>query len=139
VMSILVGVGLLLAVPIGAAVLNNAEGGSPTIASDLPDYNPGGAVTLSGSGWDSGGAQVHIVVNDDVGQTWQHVVDVAPDSNGDVTDVFQLPNYFVAQYSVQATQQTASGTLTATSSFTDANPSADLDQCANDPDPSPNT
>jgi Prealbumin-like fold domain len=139
VMSILVGVGLLLAVPIGAAVLNNAEGGSPTIASDLPDYNPGGTVTLSGSGWDSGGAQVHIVVNDDVGQTWQHVVDVAPDSNGDVTDVFQLPNYFVAQYSVQATQQTASGTLTATSSFTDANPSADLDQCANDPDPSPNT
>jgi hypothetical protein len=138
-MSILVGVGLLLAVPIGAAVLNNAEGGSPTIASDLPDYNPGGTVTLSGSGWDSGGAQVHIVVNDDVGQTWQHVVDVAPDSNGDVTDVFQLPNYFVAQYSVQATQQTASGTLTATSSFTDANPSADLDQCANDPDPSPNT
>jgi Prealbumin-like fold domain len=135
---VLVAAGLLLAVTSGAAILGTG-GGSPTITSDLPDYNPGGTVTLTGSSWDSGGAKVHIVVNDDVGQTWQHVADVTPDSNGAITDVFQLPNYFVAQYSVQATQQTDSGTLTASSSFTDANPSANLDQCANDPAPSPSS
>jgi hypothetical protein len=136
---VLVACGLLLAVTSGAAILGSDGGGSPTIQSDLPDYNPGGTVTLTGSSWDAGGTKVHIVVNDSVGQTWQHVADVTPDSNGDVKDVFQLPNTFVAQYSVDATQQTDAGTLTASSSFTDANPSADLDQCANGQAPSPST
>src|SRR5512133_1309739 len=136
---VLVACGLLLAVTSGAAILGSDGGGSPTIQSDLPDYNPGGTVTLTGSSWDAGGTKVHIVVNDSVGQTWQHVADVTPDSNGDVKDVFQLPNTFVAQYSVDATQQTDAGTLTASSSFTDANPSADLDQCANAQAPSPST
>ena len=121
-----------------ASVLTGGSGG-PTIQSDLADYNPGGTVTLTGSGWDTGGTAVHIVVNDDVGQTWQHVADVTPDSSGAITDVFTLPNYFVAQYSVQAIQITPSAELSASTSFTDANPSADLDQCGNDPAPSPST
>src|SRR4051794_6736387 len=124
----------------GATVAWAALGDSgPSIASDLADYNPGQTVTLTGSGWDTGGTQVHIVVNDDVGQTWSHVADVTPDGGGTVTESFQLPSFFVAAYSVVATQTTETGTLTARSSFTDANPSADLDQCANDPAPSPNT
>ena len=86
-----------------------------------------------------GGAAVHIVVNDDEGQTWQHVADVRPDADGAITDTFSLPSFFVAAYSVKASQSTEAGTITATSSFTDANPSADLDQCANDPAPSPST
>jgi hypothetical protein len=116
-----------------------ANGAGATISSDLPDYNPGQTVTLSGGGWDSGGAAVHIVVNDDEGQTWQHVADVRPDADGAITDTFSLPSFFVAAYSVKASQSTEAGTITATSSFTDANPSADVDQCANDPAPSPSS
>ena len=89
-------------------------------------------MTLTGNGWDTGGTKVHIVVNDAIGQTWQHTVDVAPDSSGNVTDVFQLPNTFVAQYSVDATQQVGTVTMSASSSFTDApGSSANLDDCQN--------
>jgi hypothetical protein len=124
----------------GASVAWAAVGDSgPSIASELADYNPGQTVTLTGSGWDTGGTQVHIIVNDDEGQTWSHVADVTPSADGTVTDSFELPTWFVAVYSVVATQTTETGTLTATSSFTDANPSADLDQCANDPAPSPSS
>ncbi|HET7449700.1 MAG TPA: hypothetical protein VFJ78_03830 [Gaiellaceae bacterium] len=113
--------------------------GTPTIASDYADYNPGQTVTLTGTNWDTGGSTVHIVVNDSVGNTWQHTADVTPASDGSIKDVFQLPTTFIAQYSVNASQTTSSGTLTASSSFTDANASASIDQCANDPAPSPST
>src|SRR5262249_8319036 len=84
--------------------------------------------------------QVHIVVNDTAGvDTFLHDVNVDV-VNGAITDSFSLPTYFVASYTVTATQQTSSGgTLTATSTFTDANASANLDQCANDPAPSPSS
>src|SRR3954454_15790349 len=49
-----------------------SSGATPTITSDLPDYNPGQQVTLTGSNWDPAGGPVHIVVNDNVGQTWQY-------------------------------------------------------------------
>src|SRR5262245_11191637 len=122
-----------------AASIGAADESAPTIQSELPDYNPGQTVTLTGANWATNGATVHIVVNDAVGATWKHTADVPVSAGGAVTDSFQLPNYFVATYSVHATQQTASGMLEASSSFTDANPSANLDQCANDPAPSPNT
>ena len=112
----------------------------PTISSDLADYNPGGTVTLTGANWDTGGAKVHIVVTEDnAAQAWQHVADVAPSADGNLSYSFQLPTYFVAQYSVQATQEVGSSTLSASTSFTDANPSATLDQCGNDSAPSPAT
>src|SRR5205814_4330895 len=83
--SIVLGVGLLMALPAGAVIGGSFIGGtsssSPTISSDQPDYNPGQTVTLTGNGWDTGGTKVHIVVNDAIGQTWQHTVDVAPDSS----------------------------------------------------------
>ena len=135
----LLAVGAIAALTAGSA-LAFSPGGSPTISSDLPDYNPGQTVNLSGGNWDpDAGTQVHIVVNDSAGQVWQHTADVSPGSDGTVSDTFSLPTVFVANYNVSATQETGSGTLSATSSFTDANASADLDQCANDPVPSPNT
>jgi hypothetical protein len=75
-------------------------------------------------------------VNDDANQSWSFNSDPDPVANdsGDFTYEFQLPNWFVATYSVTATGAT-SGTATAT--FTDANASADLDQCANGQAPSP--
>jgi hypothetical protein len=93
---------------------------APTIKSDLEDYPPGGLVTLTGTNWQPG-ESVHIFVNDDWGSSWSRNVDVIADESGNITDQFNLPNWFVAQYSVVATG-TVSGT--SRSSFTDSNPSA---------------
>jgi hypothetical protein len=90
---------------------------APTIQSDQADYAPGELVTLTGSGWQAG-ESVNIVVNDDAGQTWNRNVDVTADASGNITDSFNLPDWFVATYSVKATG--ASGAV-ATSSFTDGN------------------
>jgi hypothetical protein len=122
--------GLVLSM-LGAAAL---AGSNPTITSDLADYNPGGTVSLTGAGWDPA-EPVHIVVNDTIGQTWKHTADVVASDDGLVSDTFQLPNYFVSDYDVTATGPTSG---TATTTFTDANPSADLDQCANGSLASPN-
>ena len=102
----------------GAAWATSAEGSPPpTIASDKPDYAPGETVTLSGANWQPG-ESVHVFVNDDVGQTWSHSADVVAAADGTITDQFQLPDWFVALYSVTATGPD-SGTVR--SSFTDAN------------------
>jgi hypothetical protein len=110
--------GLLLAVP-AIAFAQDVTGSTsplvPTIQSDKADYAPGELVTLTGSGWQPG-ESVNIVVNDDVGQTWNRNVNVIADASGNITDQFNLPNMFVATYSVTATG--ASGAV-ATSSFTD--------------------
>jgi len=137
----------LLAGMIPAALVFNAasagaDGGAPTIQSDFADYNPGQTVTLTGANWDSASSsQVHIVVNDSDGFTWQHTADVSPAADGTIQDVFKLSTSFISHYSVEASQLAADGTtvLKASSSFTDANSSASLDQCANDPFPSPST
>jgi hypothetical protein len=107
----------LIAVP-GAAALAQDTGTSPapTIQSDKADYAPGELVTLTGSGWQAG-ESVNIVVNDNVGQTWNRNVNVIADPSGNITDSFNLPDWFVATYTVTATG--ASGT--ATTSFTDGN------------------
>jgi hypothetical protein len=89
---------------------------TPTIASDQADYGPGATVRLTGSGWGPG-ENVHIFVNDDVGQTWQYNGDVTADASGAFTTEFQLPSSFVATYKVTATG--AAGE-TATTTFTDA-------------------
>jgi hypothetical protein len=94
----------------------HAATAAPTIASNQPDYAPGATVTLTGTNWSSGEA-VHIVVNDTLGQTWQHDVVVNALSDGTVTDGFTLPNYFVANYDVTATGPISG---TATTTFTDA-------------------
>ena len=88
---------------------------APSIKSDLEDYPPGGLVTLTGANWQPG-ESVHIFVNDDFGSSWSRNVDVIADASGNITDQFNLPNWFVAEYSV-----TATGAISgpATTSFTD--------------------
>ena len=93
---------------------------TPSVSSDYEDYNPGATVTLSGSGWGSG-ESIHIFVNDDVGQLWSLNGDVAAALDGRFTYAFQLPSFFVANYTVTATG--SSGTVARTT-FTDSNPSA---------------
>src|SRR5215203_2198008 len=88
---------------------------TPTIQSDKADYAPGELVTLTGSGWVPG-ESVNIVVNDDVGQTWNRNVNVIADPSGNISDSFNLPDWFVATYTVTATG-TQSGVATTT--FTD--------------------
>ena len=88
---------------------------TPTISSDKADYSPGATVVLSGHGWPAG-ESVHINVNDDVGQTWAHDVDVTADAAGSFTDQFTLPDWFVADYTVRAAG--SSGTV-ATTTFSD--------------------
>jgi hypothetical protein len=116
--SVLLGVFVLFALGATAPAMGMTnEGGSstPWIASDKSDYDPGGLVTLTGGNW-APSESVHVNVNDDVGQSWSRDVDVTADQNGNITDSFNLPDWFVATYSVKATG--ASGAV-ATTTFTD--------------------
>jgi hypothetical protein len=89
----------------------------PQIWSDKADYSPGELVTLSGTNW-APGESVHIRVNDDADESWRRDVDVVADENGAIVDQFNLPDWFVAVYSVTATGAISG---TATWSFTDGN------------------
>jgi hypothetical protein len=112
--------GIMLAIP-AIAFAQDVTGTTslvvPTMQSDKADYAPGELVTLTGSGWQPG-ESVNIVVNDDEGQTWNRNVNVIADASGNISDSFNLPDWFVAAYSVKATG--ASGAV-ATTSFTDGN------------------
>ncbi|MBK8758261.1 MAG: hypothetical protein IPM08_14410 [Actinomycetales bacterium] len=118
---------------LGSVRIAFAADGPPTLVSDQADYPPGGTVVLSGANWASG-EQVHIVVNDDAGQTWSlssgsngAAADPVAGPDGSIAYTFQLPAWFVATYTATATG--ASGT--ASVSFTDS-PVKAFDQCAND-------
>ena len=87
---------------------------APWIASDRDDYAPGSLVTLTGGNWEPG-ESVHVLVNDDQGQSWSLSELTEADDSGTIRYQFVLPDWFVALYSVSATA--ASGT--ATTSFTD--------------------
>jgi Bacterial Ig domain/PKD domain len=89
----------------------------PSVWSDKADYSPGEQVSLSGANW-APGESVHIRVNDDAGQTWSRDVDLTAAVDGTISDQFNLPDWFVAQYSVTAIGA-SSGTATWT--FTDGN------------------
>ena len=110
----------LLASATGAMAMpasDPAASGAPSISSDQADYAPGDRVTLTGASWQAG-ESVHIRVNDDAGRTWSRDVDVTADGDGAIADSFNLPDWFVADYSVRATG--ASGSVASTS-FTDGN------------------
>jgi hypothetical protein len=114
--------GLLLALaavaPGARADVYDPADWAPSVWSDKADYAPGELVTLSGAHWQPGEV-VNVVVNDDAGQTWRRDVDVTADDAGGVTDAFNLPEHFVAEYKVTASGR-SSGAV-ATTSFTDGN------------------
>jgi putative hemolysin len=108
----------------GAALATVDEGTTPpSISSDKADYAPGELVTLRGSHWRAG-ETVTIDVNDDQGQTWRRTVDVTADADGTIVDTFNLPDWFVAQYTVTATGPVSG---TAVTSFTDGNVKVSID------------
>jgi YDG domain/Bacterial Ig-like domain (group 3) len=98
------------------SVLADEPPPAPTIASDKADYAPGELVTLTGANW-AASETVTIDVNDDAGKTWRRTVDVVADEAGAIIDQFNLPDWFVATYTVVATSPSAS----AATSFTDGN------------------
>jgi hypothetical protein len=99
----------------GASAMRETASATPSIVSDQVDYLPGETVTLTGGNWGADEA-VHILVNDNVGQSWQYATDTTADGSGSFSIQFQLPNSFVAIYDVTATGATSG---TATTSFTD--------------------
>jgi hypothetical protein len=109
----------VLAMGSSAAQAMPVDGGTatnPWVQSDELDYAPGSTVTLSGGNWQPG-ENVHIFVDDTNGHTWNHSADVTADDAGEIQDVFDLPNVWVADYDVTATGS-SSGTVTA--AFTDS-------------------
>ena len=88
----------------------------PQVWSDQADYAPGDTVTLSGANW-APGETVHLVVNDDAGQTWRYENDVSASAEGSFSDQFELPDWFVAVYTVTAAGASSG---TATWAFTDS-------------------
>jgi hypothetical protein len=98
-----------------------------TIASDQADYPPGATVTLFGAGWAAEEA-VQLFVNDDSFQSWSHSAEVTAAGDGTFTYQFELPTWFVANYSVTASGSTSG---TATTTFTDL-AIGTYDQCSND-------
>src|SRR6266702_4125085 len=113
--SALLVLGLLLARANSASAASSPSGA--TITSDQADYQPGATVTLTGAGW-AANEDVHIFVNDSVGNTWSlnSNPDPVADANGAFTYSFSLPNSFIANYTVTATGPTSG---TATTTFTD--------------------
>jgi hypothetical protein len=89
----------------------------PSVSSDKADYAPGELVTLSGANW-AAGESVHVVVNDDAGQSWRYENDATAAADGTFSMQFNLPDWFVAVYTVTATGATSG---IATWSFTDGN------------------
>src|SRR5262245_48108424 len=133
---ILIGAVGAVLVLIGGLAASAQVIGSPTgatITSDKADYPPGAMVTLTGAGWASG-EQVHLVVNDTIGQTWKLVsgvdgaaADPIANASGGFTYVVDLPDTFISDYDVTATGPISG---TATTTFTDA-VAAVLSQCQN--------
>jgi len=89
----------------------------PTIVSDKDDYPPGGHVVLTGGDWQPG-ESVQIYVQDDQGQSWSERGTAVAGDDGTLTYELNLPNYFVAVYSVEATGEVSG---VARTSFTDGN------------------
>ena len=76
-------------------------------------------MVLTGQNW-QGDATVRVFTNDHVFSSWNRNVYVSVAADGTITDSFNLPNWFVADYSVVATGlQTG---RVATTTFTDAAP-----------------
>lgn len=114
---------------------------SPTIATDKTDYPIGATVVITGTGWQAGEV-VTLQVTDDLSPTDPNHEAHAPwtviaDANGNVSTTWTVDQDADGLVLTLTATGTISGTVSTT--FTDANPSANLDQCANDQFPSPSS
>ena len=80
----------------------SAPTGTPTLDSDEEEYAPGAAVALTGSDWQPGDT-VHLAVDDDADDAWDHSWDVTVAADGTITDTFDLPDGLVAEFTATAT------------------------------------
>ena len=58
---------------------------------------------------------MHIVVDDDKSDAWDHIADVTADANGSLSDTFELPTGLAATFTASATD---SSDKSATATFT---------------------
>ena len=79
-----------------------APTGTPALDSDEEEYAPGATVTLTGTGWHAGDT-VHLAVDDDATDAWDHSADVTVAADGTITDTFDLPDGLAAEFSATAT------------------------------------
>ncbi|MGN6380959.1 MAG: MBG domain-containing protein, partial [Gaiellales bacterium] len=117
---VLIGLAAMLVFPAAASAMIDQQVSappSPTVWTDKSDYNPGATVTLFGAGW-TPGETVHVFVNDADGQTWSYTNDVTVSDVGEFSHQFALPTWFVAAYTVTATDDAGQSVTT---SFTDGN------------------
>ena len=74
-------------------------------------------MTLSGSDWQAGDT-VHVAVNDDGSDAWDHSADVTVAADGTITDTFDLPDGLAAEFTATATDPTdRSATATFSAGF----------------------
>lgn len=115
---------------------------SATLATDKLDYAPTDSAVITGSGLLPNTEYTLFVSSTDPPPS-SFSVTVTTTDQGTFVYSYQLDGTYRPNYSV--TLKDSSGTVVATTTFTDAapvdagNPSASLDQCANDPAPSPHT
>ena len=79
-----------------------APTGTPSLDSDEEEYAPGATVELSGTDWQAGDT-VHLAVDDDADDAWDHSADVTVGTDGTITDTFDLPDDVVAEFTATAT------------------------------------
>jgi hypothetical protein len=126
----------------------NGAYGAPTLTTDKDLYNPHETVTVTGGGFVSDTAYDVPVIRPDgsivkgdgsFAPGWDSVVS---DGSGAFTYLYEL-NGVDGTYEIRVYLAGWSGDLAetplASTTFFDPNPAADLDQCANDPAPSPSS
>ena len=88
----------------------------PTLDSDEEEYEAGATVTLTGSNWTAGDT-VHLAVDDDGDDAWEHPTEVTVADDGSITDSFDLPDDLDAEFTATATDPSdRSATATFTTS-----------------------
>ncbi len=102
---------------------------SATLTTDKADYAPTDTAIISGTGFKANHTYNLTVKSDDAPIT-STTVEITTDENGSFVYAYQLDGIYRPNYQVAVTNP--GGHIIATTTFTDANPSADLDQYAND-------
>ncbi len=113
-----------------ACYVNSLNG---CLTTNKSDYSPTEVVLISGYGFEPNTSYELRISSTNLNLTFG----IKTDDKGSFSYSYRLDGTFRPNYTVELL--TLSGVVVATTTFTDSNPSADLDQCANDPAPSSHT